>query len=109
MAYSEVLAERVRQVLADRKGMVERKMFGGIAFMIRGNMACGVRDEDLMLRLGAELATQAIEQPHTSYFAATGRPMRSMIVVAAEGHQTDSDLEAWVKQAADFAATLPPK
>jgi len=109
MAYDETVAERVRQVFKRRRGVTERKMFGGIAFMLNGNMCCGVVGERLMLRLGDELAAVALEEPHTHVMDFTGRPMRSMIYVELPGFRTDGDLSQWIDRAAGFVKTLPAK
>lgn len=109
MAYDEQLADRVRKLLKRRKGFSERKMFGGICFMLQGNMCCGVIQSNLMLRLGAELAPHALKQPHTREMDFTGRPMKGMVYVEPAGHEEDDDLKSWVAQAAAFASSLPPK
>ncbi len=109
MAYDEKLAGRVRKALARRRGVKEQKMFGGIAFMLRGHMCCGVLDNELMLRLGPELAAKALSRAHTRPVDFTGRVMKSMIMVAPAGHKTDASLKKWVAEAADFAVSLPPK
>ena len=108
MAYDENLAARVRALLETDAGFSERKMFGGIAFMLDGHMCCGVVDRDLMLRLGTDCADTARERPHVRPMDFTGRPMSSMVFVAPEGLQGRS-LRAWVEQAAAFARSLPPK
>lgn len=110
MAYDEALARRVRNVLSEREGLTERKMFGGIAFMLHGNMCCGVLSSDLILRVGDEQAQRALrEQPHTRMFDFTGRPMKGMVVVGPPGCQTEADLAKWVDLAAESASSLPPK
>jgi len=109
MAYDEALAGRVRKLLARRRGLVERKMFGGLAFMLRGNMCCGVLGDELILRLGIEGAEEALERPFTRKFDFTGRPMRGFAVVHPDGCAADDDLAEWVKLATDFARTLPAK
>jgi TfoX/Sxy family transcriptional regulator of competence genes len=109
MAYDEDLATRIREVLADRPDMTERKMFGGIAFMIGGHMACGVVDDDLMLRLGEEGADAALDRPHTRVMDFTGRPTKGAIYVEPAGTAGDGDLRAWIERALAFVATLPPK
>jgi len=109
VAYDEAVAERVRKALRRRKGVTERKMFGGIAFMLNGNMCCGVLERDLMLRLGDEGAAKALEERHTRPMDFTGKPLKSMVYVAPAGFRTDAALKAWVKRAADFARSLPPK
>jgi len=108
VAYDEQLAERVRAVLASSDGLTERKMFGGLAFMINGNMACGIVREELMLRLGAEGADAALDQSHVRQMDFTGRPMTGMVYVESGG-LGDSELRGWVEQAAGFARSLPPK
>lgn len=109
MAYDEQLADRVRKLLRRRKGYSERKMFGGICFMLGGNMCCGVTSSALMLRLGQEGANEALLEPHTREMDFTGRPMKSMIYVEPAGYAEDADLKTWVTRAAKFAATLPSK
>ena len=109
MAYDEKLAGRIRRVLGKRKALTERKMFGGIAFMLRGNMCCGVLNDELILRLGPEKADRALKNPHTRQFDITGRPMKGLIIVTPRGHRTDGALRKWVWLAADFAASLPAK
>jgi TfoX/Sxy family transcriptional regulator of competence genes len=109
MAYDEVLAERIRAVLADRPGISERKMFGGIAFMVGGHMLCGVTGGDLMVRLGEDGADAALDEPHTRPMAFTGRPMKGYAYVAPAGTAGDAALRAWLDRALAFVATLPPK
>jgi TfoX/Sxy family transcriptional regulator of competence genes len=108
MAYDEELADRVRLVLADEEGLSERKMFGGLAFMIHGNMACGIIRDELMLRLGAEGADAALAEPHVRTMDFTGRPMTGMVYVERAGLD-DAALRRWVGQATSFARSLPPK
>jgi TfoX/Sxy family transcriptional regulator of competence genes len=109
MAYDESLADRVRDLLAPRSDLSERKMFGGIAFMIGGNMAVGVIEDDLMVRLDPADAERALAEPHARPMDFTGRPMKGMVFVDATGTSTDDDLAGWVDAGADFAASLPPK
>lgn len=109
MAYDEKLADRVRQALAKRKGLSEKKMFGGIAFMLRGKMCCGVLNDDLVVRVGPERYEKALSQPHARPMDFTGRPIRGFVFVNPSGHKTDKALAKWVKQAVEFAMTLPRK
>lgn len=109
MAYDEELADRVREVLALRDGLSERKMFGGIAFMIGGNMACGVLGSELMVRMSAEEAEAALADEHVRPMDFTGKPLRGMVYVGAEGIAADEDLADWVEAGADHAASLPAK
>jgi TfoX/Sxy family transcriptional regulator of competence genes len=109
MAYDEGVAQRVREALADERGVVEKKMFGGIAFMLRGNMCCGVVGEELMLRVGPDAYDQALAERHARPMDFTGRPMRGMVYVASRGFESDADLASWIGRATRFARSLPPK
>lgn len=108
MAYDERLAERVRSELVDEPGLSERKMFGGLAFMLDGHMTCGIVGEELMLRLGAEGADAALDRPHVRPMDFTGRPMTGMVFVASEGLR-GAALRRWVHEGASYVRTLPPK
>jgi TfoX/Sxy family transcriptional regulator of competence genes len=109
MAYCEKLAKRVRQILEPTEGVTERKMFGGVAFMISGNMCCGVVEEELMLRLGPERAQKFLQEQHTREMDFTGRVIKSMIYVKPAGIRTKASLMKWVGRAIDFVAGLPAK
>jgi TfoX/Sxy family transcriptional regulator of competence genes len=109
MAFDEALAERVREALAGRADLSERRMFGGIAFMVAGNMAVGILGDDLMVRLHPEDAERALAEPHVRPMDFTGRPPKNMIFVDSAGTASDDDLTAWVDAGADFASSLPPK
>ena len=108
MAFDEKLADRVRDVLEEEEGVTERKMFGGLAFMVRGHMACGIVGDDLMLRLGTEGAERALERPHVRPMDFTGKPMAGMVYVDPEGLKGTA-LRCWVGEATGFVAGLPPK
>ncbi|HEV8281304.1 MAG TPA: TfoX/Sxy family protein [Candidatus Limnocylindrales bacterium] len=99
MAYDEVLAERIRAALRGRADVVEKKMFGGITFMVAGRMACGVIHDDLMVRVGPDGHDEAIAKPHARSMDFTGKPMRGMVYVAPAGVATDDDLRSWVDRA----------
>jgi len=109
VAYSEELASKIRTALAPRADITERKMFGGLAFMLGGNMCCGVVGETLMLRLGNEGAAAALGEPYTKPMDFTGKIMKSMVYVEPAGIAALEDLHRWVNRGADFAAALPPK
>jgi hypothetical protein len=109
MAYDEGLAERVRRVLGELPGLVEKRMFGGIGFMVHSNMACGVQKDALIVRVGAEGYQEALAKPHTRVFDITGRPMRGWVMVGPEGYESDEALEGWVRWGVEFAETLPAK
>ncbi len=109
MAYDELAAQRVRAALEARPGLSERKMFGGLAFLLNGNMCCGVVKQDLVLRLGKEGAEEALRQPHTRPMDFTGRPMASMLYLSPEGYASEADLHSWLERAVAFCKTLPAK
>ena len=108
MAYDEQLAERIRSALPGDENVTERKMFGGLAFMLGGHMFCGIVGEELMLRLGPEGADSALGRPHVRPMDFTSRPMTGMVFVSPEGLRGPA-LRRWVDQSAAFARTLPPK
>jgi TfoX/Sxy family transcriptional regulator of competence genes len=109
MAYDGELADRVRRRLADRDDYEEKAMFGGLAFMLHGNMACGVLKDGLILRLGKEGALGALKEPYTRVFDFTGRVSTTMVVLEPQGCADDEALGRWVSRAESFADTLPPK
>ncbi len=109
MAYSEELAERVRELILERQEVVEKKMFGGVAWILCGNMAVGVMGDRLMVRLSHEDAEAALGEQHVGPMDFTGRAMRGFVTVEAEGVEDDRDLDRWINTGADFAASLPPK
>ena len=109
MAYSEELSERIRDVIGGRSGVSERKMFGGVAWMVDGNMACGVIGEDLMVRLDRDDADRAMAEPNVGPMEFTGRPMSGFVTVEAAGIADAPGLGRWVDAGADFAASLPAK
>lgn len=109
MAYDEGLAQRVRETLNEPPGLVEKKMFGGVGYMLHGNMACGVYKDKLIVRVGPEGHAGAMSRPHTAPFDITGRAMKGWVMVEAAGYESDDDLKEWVQLGVDFALTLPSK
>jgi hypothetical protein len=109
VAYDEGLAQRVRETLADRRDIEEKRMFGGLSFMVGGNLACGIIGEDLIVRVGPDGGAGALAQPHTRPFDFTGRPMKGWVVVDQAGLDADEVLGEWVERGVSFAASLPPK
>jgi TfoX/Sxy family transcriptional regulator of competence genes len=109
MAYDEVLAARVRAALGPLPGLAEMKMFGGIGFTLHGNMACGVIQDDLIVRVGPTNHAAALARPHARPFDMTGRPMAGWVFVGPQGCASEKDLEDWVRQGLDFARSLPAK
>lgn len=106
MAYDESLAGRVRTAVASRRGVGERKMFGGLAFLLNGKMFCGVLGEELMLRLGREAGTAALKRTHVRPMDFTGRPMSGYVFVGARGVSTAAAVERWIEQAVRFLTQL---
>ena len=114
MAYSHALAERVGNVVDQRFGgrrrdIVEKKMFGGLVFLLRGNMLVGIWKQSLIVRLGSEQAAEALKQEHVREFDVTGRPMKNWIMVDPDGLESDAELAAWIERATEFVETLPGK
>lgn len=109
MAFDQGLAERIRTVLRDRPELAERKMFGGLAFLVNGNMCCGIVGDELMVRVGPDGHAAALAEPHARPMDFTGRAMRGMVYVGTDGFAEDVDLASWVERGVGFAASLPPK
>ncbi len=109
MAYNEDLAARIRSKLKGTRGVTEKKMFGGVGFMVNGNMACGVNKQDMVVRLSDEDSDAALKRAHVKPFAMTARPMKGWIVVEPPGLTTDKALQSWIDQSVAFAKSLPPK
>ena len=110
MAYDEDLAHRIRELLADEAGVTEKAMFGGLAFLVGGNMAVGISNTDeLMVRVGPDATDAALSRPHTRLFDMSGRPMKGWVLVAREGMKTKRQLAPWVERGVRFARTLPAK
>ena len=111
MAYDQGLAQRVREMLDEPElpGLAEKKMFGGIAFMLRGNLACGVLKDELIVRVGPERYKEAIQKPHTKLFDFSGKPMKGWVMVKPGGYESDGDLGGWIQQGVQFALSLPAK
>jgi TfoX/Sxy family transcriptional regulator of competence genes len=109
MAFDQGLAQRVRERLAPVGGVTEKQMFGGLAFLVDGNMCVGVIGEELIARVGLDATGPALERPGSRLFDFTGRPMKGWINVAPGGLEDDDALAAWVDDALRFVHTLPPK
>ncbi len=109
MAFDEGLAERVRDRIGTNADWSERKMFGGLCFMLRGNMSFGIVGSELMVRVGPDAYPQALAAPHAREMNFTGRSMRGMVFVSEAGISEDEDLQAWLQRGVVFAGSLPPK
>ena len=109
MAYDERLTERVLRILGEEPSLVQKKMFGGVAFMLQGNMACGVIGNDLIVRVSRTEYEAALTRPHVREMDFTGRTMRGWVVVGPEGTKDDGSLQDWVDTGASCALSLPRK
>ncbi len=109
MAFSESLAERIRQCLSRRKNIEEKKMFGGVGFLLNGNLLVGVWKDSLCVRLGPDQAEEALLESHVEKFDITGRPMKGWVLVEPEGVVADEQLSDWIQRATIFVKTLPLK
>lgn len=109
MAYDEGLAQRIREIIEDRPGVTEKEMFGGIAFLLHGNMFVGIVREDLMARVGPDQHEAALARPHARLMDFAGRPMKGFVFVAPEGIADDTALSGWIETALGFVTTLPAK
>ena len=109
MAYDEGLVQRVRERLSDQNNFEEKKMFGGISFMVQGNFACGVSSDHLVVRVGPDKYADAVANPHTREMDFTGRPMKGWVYVNPDGYESTENLSYWVGQGLDFALSLPAK
>jgi hypothetical protein len=109
VSYDEALADRVRDLIADRGTLREQKMFGGLCFMLDGNMACGVLGEDLIVRVGKDAGDTALEDPNARPFDFSGREMKGTVFVGPDGTRGDDDLASWVDAGAGYALSLPAK
>ena len=109
MAFSEALAERIRQALARRKSVEEMKLFGCVGFLLHGNVLIGVWKDSLIARLGPDEGDEALWEPHVKAFNITGRPMKGWVLVGREGVQHDEQLNGWFQRAVKFVGKLPKK
>jgi TfoX/Sxy family transcriptional regulator of competence genes len=109
MAYDEILADRIRPMLKRRKGFSEKKMFGGVGFLLNGNMCVGVWKDSLVVRFDKEDHDETLSLPHVLPFDITGKAMKGWALVEPEGVARDEDLRRWVQLSAQYAAKLPQK
>jgi len=108
MAYDEALADRIRDVIPS-DGLAEKKMFGGLCFMLNGHMCLGVVKDELMVRVGPDGYGDALSRPHARKMDFTGKPMKGMVYVGTAGLESEEDLEEWVGRGVAFVESLPPK
>ncbi len=110
MPYDQTLAQRIHAVLQTHPEIIEKKMFGGVGFILHGNMACGVQGNDLIVRVGAENNESTLSLPYTRPFMARpGMPMAGWVLVSPEGTKDDPDLQEWIERGYAYAYSLPKK
>ncbi len=109
MTYDKGLAQRVHEILEEEPGFDEKKMFGGICFLLFGNMVCGIIKDDLIVRVGASNYDAALKMPHAKKFDLTGKAMTGWVMVLSTSLDSDEELSDWVQKAVLFVRMLPPK
>ena len=109
MAYDEGLAQRIRELLEGRPDVEEKKMFGGLCFMVSHHMSCGIVKDTLMARVGPNNYEKCLDMEHASEMDFTGKAMKGMIYVSPEGLDSDTELASWIHTCVDFVKSLPPK
>src|SRR5436309_15771999 len=107
MAFDEELAERIRSLVRGRSDIAERKMFGGLAFLLRGHMCFGIVETDMMVRVGTDGYQEALAKKHVRPMDFTGRPLKGMVYVAPAGVRTKRDLRYWIERGIGLSETLP--
>lgn len=109
MAYDEGLAQRIREQLQEHTDVDEKKMFGGLCFMVSGHMCCGIVGSNLMARVGPEHYPNSLKKEYAREMDFTGKPMKGMVYVAPEGIRTDAELQQWLAPCLYFIASLPKR
>jgi TfoX-like protein len=109
MPFNQALAVRVREVLQGTRSLKEKQMFGGLAFLVRGHMCCGIVGDDLVVRTGPEAYDAALSKPHARAMDFTGRPMRGLLYVSPAGCRSSKALKSWIQMGTKFVSSLPPK
>lgn len=109
MAYDEILAGRIRGALTHKRGVTEKRMFGGLGFLLDGNMLVGIWKDSLVVRLGPVNYNEALQQPHVREFDITGKTMTGWVLVEPDGVKNDEQVKTWIEQSLKFVRTLPRK
>jgi len=109
VAYDEGLAQRIREALEEREDVTERRMFGGLAFLLGGNMCVGIVRDELMVRVGPDAWAGVLAEPHAREMDFTGRSMKGFVYVGSDGFESDDDLAAWIGRGVAFAGALPAR
>jgi TfoX/Sxy family transcriptional regulator of competence genes len=105
MGYDVKTAERVRRILSNRSDVTEKRMVGGLSFMVGGSMCCGVTGSTLMVRVGAEARDRTLAEPHVLPMKLGGRPLAGFVCVEPAAFRTDANLRRWVQRGIDFVLT----
>ena len=106
MTYSETLAKKIRESIKHKRNITEKKMFGGLAFLLKGKMFCGVIKDNLIIRAGPEMYEKALSRPHSRPMDFTGKPMRGFVYVEPQGYKTTDSLSNWIKLGLDYVSKL---
>jgi TfoX/Sxy family transcriptional regulator of competence genes len=109
MPFDDILANRIQRILERVEGLSEKKMFGGICFLINGHMALGLVNEDLMIRVERDSHEKLLSQPHVRKMNFTGKPLKGLLYIGAKGTASDKDLKKWISKGVEFAMSLPAK
>ncbi|HEX5131073.1 MAG TPA: TfoX/Sxy family protein [Candidatus Krumholzibacteria bacterium] len=109
MTFNEITASRIRQAMQGTPGVTERNMFGGISFMLAGNMCCGVIEDNLVVRVGPGQYEDVLREPHARPMDFTGRPLTGFVYVERAGYETPAALIRWIERGVEFVRTLPGK
>ena len=109
MPYDEGVADRIRTVLTGHAAISEMRSFGGLSFLLNGNMGCGVLTDELVVRVGPDAYEDCVTQPHARPMDFTGRPMKGWVYIGPDGFGEDDELEGWVARGVEFASSLPVK
>lgn len=109
MPYDEGLAQRIRDQLQDRKDVEEKKMFGGLCFMVSGHMCCGIVENKLMARVGPDQYDSCLKRKHAKEMDFTGQPLKGLVYVRPDGLASDTGLKDWIALCIRFVESLPPK
>jgi TfoX/Sxy family transcriptional regulator of competence genes len=109
MPFDDTLAHRVRTILEKIEGLSEKKMFGGLCFLVKGHMALGLVNEDLMIRVRPDSYEKTLSQPHVRKMDFTGKPLKGFLYIDAKGTESEKDLRKWVLKGVEFARSLPAK
>jgi TfoX/Sxy family transcriptional regulator of competence genes len=109
MTFNELTASRIRSAMQGTPGVSERSMFGGVSFMLEGNMCCGVIEDNLVVRVGPTAYETALQEPHTRPMDFTGRPLTGFVYVERAGYESPSALRGWIERGIEFVRSLPPR